>query len=117
MTLAWAHAEGKKVILDGVIEKRPPFSPRTCVEEFSEILKRHGITRVVGEAAEKAEDFCSAWPARPCWKPTGNGPSSRRPTLISFKAGWQEITHSIFWTVETAPANGSLVLHSEEPRP
>ena len=24
--------------------------------------------------------------------------------------GWQEITHSIFWAVETASANGSLVL-------
>lgn len=49
MTIAWAHADGKKVILDGVVEKRPPFSPRTCVEEFSEILKRHGITRVTGD--------------------------------------------------------------------
>ena len=49
MTLAWARAEGKKVILEGVVEKRPPFSPRACVEEFAEILKRHGMTRVEGD--------------------------------------------------------------------
>jgi hypothetical protein len=49
MTLAWAHAEEKKVILDGVVEKRPPFSPRACAEEFSEILKRQGMSRVEGD--------------------------------------------------------------------
>jgi hypothetical protein len=49
MALAWAHSEGKRVILDGVIEKRPPFSPQACAEDFCETLKRLGIDRVTGD--------------------------------------------------------------------
>jgi hypothetical protein len=49
MTLAWAHASGKRVVLDGVVEKRPPFSPQACAEEFCETLKRLGISSVTGD--------------------------------------------------------------------
>jgi hypothetical protein len=49
MTLAWAHPDGEKNVLDGVVEKKPPFSPQACVKEFAEILKRQGITSVTGD--------------------------------------------------------------------
>ena len=49
MTLAWAESTDKKVTLLGLVEKKPPFSPRACVEEFAEILKKQGFTRVTGD--------------------------------------------------------------------
>jgi hypothetical protein len=49
MTLAVAHADGSKVVLDGAWEVRPPFSPESVVAEFSSTLKRYGIGRVVGD--------------------------------------------------------------------
>ena len=57
MTLAIAHKEGDRVILDAVREVRPPFSPEAVVAEFSELLFRYGIDRVTGDR------YGGAWPA------------------------------------------------------
>ena len=57
MTLAIAHSEGPKAVLDGVWERKPPFSPESVVEEFAERLKRYGISSITGDR------YGGAWPA------------------------------------------------------
>ena len=47
-TLAVAHAE-KRFILDGVWERKPPFSPTSVTEEFAAILKQYGVRKVTGD--------------------------------------------------------------------
>jgi len=54
-TLAIAHAEGEKVVLDLTREVRPPFSPESVVKEFAEVLKSYGLSRVTGDR------YAGAW--------------------------------------------------------
>ena len=49
MTLAIAHFEGDKAVLDVVREARPPFSPDGVAEEFATLIKSYGIARVMGD--------------------------------------------------------------------
>jgi hypothetical protein len=49
MTLAVAHREDERVVLDLVRERRPPFSPEDVVKEFTETLRRYAITSVHGD--------------------------------------------------------------------
>jgi hypothetical protein len=56
MTLAIAHKEGATVILDAIREAKPPFSPEAVSEEFSDLLKRYRITRVIGDR------YAGEWP-------------------------------------------------------
>jgi hypothetical protein len=48
-TLAIAHRDNGKIILDRLEERRPPFAPQDVAKEFSEILKLYGIHRVTGD--------------------------------------------------------------------
>lgn len=47
--LAIGHKENNQVIIDAVFERRPPFSPASVVEEFSNILRQWNIHRVQGD--------------------------------------------------------------------
>ena len=49
MTLAIAHQEESKVVLDALRERRPPFSPEDVVKEFSEQMKAYRISKVSGD--------------------------------------------------------------------
>ena len=49
MTLAIAHAEDDKVILDCVREIRPPFSPDSVVEDFVKVLRTYRLSEVYGD--------------------------------------------------------------------
>lgn len=49
MTLAIAHRESNRVVIDLVRECRPPFSPEAVVGEFAEALKEYGLRRVTGD--------------------------------------------------------------------
>jgi hypothetical protein len=49
MTLAIAHAEGGRVVLDLVRERRPPFSPEAVVADFAQTLKLYKISTVRGD--------------------------------------------------------------------
>ncbi len=49
MTLAIAHKEGEKAILDCVREIRPPFSPESATIEFALLLKSYRVSRVTGD--------------------------------------------------------------------
>lgn len=59
MTMAIAHIEGGRIIIDLVREARPQptFSPETVIAEFSEVLRRYGISAVTGDR------FAGAFPA------------------------------------------------------
>jgi hypothetical protein len=52
MTLAIAHSvrPDDRIIVDAVRETRPPFSPTLVVDEFAELLKSYGITKVIGDS-------------------------------------------------------------------
>lgn len=49
MTLAIAHSEGEKAVLDLTREIPAPFVPETVVKEFADTLKRYRIFSVVGD--------------------------------------------------------------------
>jgi len=49
MTLAIAHFEDLKIVLDLLLEQKPPFSPDAVVKEFSEVLKQYRISSVISD--------------------------------------------------------------------
>jgi hypothetical protein len=48
-TLAIAHSENNRGILDLIREVRPPFSPEAITAEFASLLKSYGIHEIVGD--------------------------------------------------------------------
>ncbi len=57
MTLAVAHLrDGEIGVLDVVLDVRPPFDPEKAVERCAALLRRFGITRVVGDR------YAGEWP-------------------------------------------------------
>jgi hypothetical protein len=56
MTMAIAHVEGERAVLDLVTEVRPPFSPEAVVAEFSKVLQKYGIGKVTGDR------YAGEWP-------------------------------------------------------
>jgi hypothetical protein len=57
MTLAIAHTEGERVVLDAIRERRPPFSPDDVVQEFAALLKQYKLALVTGDR------YGGEWPA------------------------------------------------------
>ena len=57
MTMAVAHLENERGVLDCVREVRPPFSPDSVVAEFCALLKRYDLTEVMGDR------YGGEWPA------------------------------------------------------
>jgi hypothetical protein len=55
-TIAIAHAENGKGILDCVREAKPPFSPEAVVFEYAELLRRYGIKKISGD------HYAGEWP-------------------------------------------------------
>lgn len=55
-TLAIAHMDKTKAVLDAVRERRPPFSPEDVVKEYAELLKGYGIREVWGDR------YAGEWP-------------------------------------------------------
>ena len=49
MTLAIAHKEGDRAVLDCIRERRAPFSPEDVVTEFADTLKAYGVKKVMGD--------------------------------------------------------------------
>jgi hypothetical protein len=56
MTCAISHTENGRIVIDCLLEKRPPFSPDACVGEFCEVLEQYRITRVRGDR------YAGEWP-------------------------------------------------------
>ncbi len=57
-TLAIAHMEGNRAVLDVVLERRPRFDPEAVAAEFAETTKTFGINEVTGDA------WAGEWPRR-----------------------------------------------------
>lgn len=55
-TAAIAHLERDRVVVDHVLETRPPFSPEAVVTEFAGVLRGYGIARVMGDR------YAGEWP-------------------------------------------------------
>jgi hypothetical protein len=49
MTLAIGHAEGDRVVIDAIRERRPPFSPAEVVAEFADLLRSYRISTIEGD--------------------------------------------------------------------
>jgi hypothetical protein len=56
MTLAIAHAQGNKTVLDAIREVRPPFSPESVVMDFAQLLRTYRVFRVHGDR------YAGEWP-------------------------------------------------------
>jgi hypothetical protein len=56
MTLAIAHNEGGKVVLDHLTEIRPPFSPEAAVEHFAAVLARWNLRKATSDR------YAGSWP-------------------------------------------------------
>jgi len=56
MTLAIAHEQNGRIVLDCVRERKPPFSPADVVAEFAETLKAYGCHIVTGDR------YAGEWP-------------------------------------------------------
>jgi hypothetical protein len=55
MTLAIAHREADKVVIDHISEQRPPFQPDQCVQGFCAMLRAFGITSI------QSDKYAGAW--------------------------------------------------------
>jgi hypothetical protein len=60
-TLAVAHAEGAAVVIDALVEIRPPFDPDVATARLAQVVKAYGLHRVVGDR------FGGEWP-RSRWR-------------------------------------------------
>ena len=49
MTVAIAHHENGKAVLDALREHKPPFSPEAVASEFAEVLKAYRLSTVTGD--------------------------------------------------------------------
>ena len=49
MTLAIAHRQEQLVVIDRVIERKPPFSPASVVEQYAATLKLYRINAITGD--------------------------------------------------------------------
>jgi len=49
MTLAIAHRDGERGVLDAVRVRKPPFSPESVVTDFVGLLKTYSVTKVSGD--------------------------------------------------------------------
>ena len=49
MTLGVGHLEDELIVIDCLRERKPPFSPESVVQEFSEVLRSYGCLQVVGD--------------------------------------------------------------------
>ena len=56
MTMAIAHVEKDRAILDCVREVRPPFSPEATVREFADDFKRYRLTQATSDR------YAGSWP-------------------------------------------------------
>jgi hypothetical protein len=56
MSLAIAHNEGGRVLLDCIAERKAPFSPDSVVSEFAETLKAYRVSIVTGDR------YAGEWP-------------------------------------------------------
>jgi hypothetical protein len=55
-TIAIAHREKQRIVIDAIRERRPPFSPEAVVSEFAQLLKQYSVGKVYGDR------YAGEWP-------------------------------------------------------
>ncbi len=55
-TLAVAHLEGERAVLDALREREPPFSPEGVTEEYATLIEGYGVRTVAGDR------YAGEWP-------------------------------------------------------
>jgi len=55
MTLGISHVDEGKIVVDQILERKPPFSPEEVVNEFSEVLKLFKISSI------QSDRYAGAW--------------------------------------------------------
>jgi hypothetical protein len=55
-TLAIAHREGERTIVDAIREIHPPFSPEAVVDDYATLARSYGIARITGDR------YAGEWP-------------------------------------------------------
>jgi hypothetical protein len=63
-TLAIAHAEGERFIVDVVRGTKPPFDPSSVVATYAALLKEYGIGKI------RADNYAAAW-VETAWQAAG----------------------------------------------
>jgi hypothetical protein len=56
MTMAIAHSEGDRLVLDCIGERKAPFAPDSVVQEFAALLQSYGVQTVTGDR------YAGEWP-------------------------------------------------------
>jgi hypothetical protein len=56
MAMAIAHQEGNVVVLDCLLERRPPFSPDSLCREFAATFQAYGVSKILGDR------YAGEWP-------------------------------------------------------
>jgi hypothetical protein len=56
MTIAIAHSEGERLVLDCVSERKAPFAPDSVVSEFAALLRSYGVRTIRGDR------YAGEWP-------------------------------------------------------
>jgi hypothetical protein len=56
MAMAIAHQEGNVVVLDCLLERRPPFSPDSLCREFAATFQAYGVSKIFGDR------YAGEWP-------------------------------------------------------
>lgn len=49
MAMAIAHQEGNVVVLDCLLERKPPFSPDAVCREFADAFRAYGVAKILGD--------------------------------------------------------------------
>jgi hypothetical protein len=48
-TMAVAHRDGERIVIDAIREVRPQFSPEAVIDEFAALLKTYRVSKVTGD--------------------------------------------------------------------
>jgi hypothetical protein len=63
-TIALAHKEGERVVVDAVRGRHPPFDPQAVTQEFAALVKQYRCSSVVGD------NYAAAW-VETAWRDAG----------------------------------------------
>jgi hypothetical protein len=63
-TIALAHKEGERIIIDAIRGRHPPFDPQSVTQEFAALVKAYRCHQVVGD------NYAAAW-VETAWRDAG----------------------------------------------
>src|SRR5262245_31170204 len=118
MTLAIAHHESEKALLDHLSEVRPPFSPDAVVDQFAAVLARWNLRKATLRSLGRFVACRAIQKARPPHESTEKPractcrASGRQPYRGWFLVGWRDPRNR----PQRAPRTRRSSLRPEPPR-